>query len=323
MKEKKDFLISYTGVDENWAAWIDYVLRQNKYTTLMQKYDFPNGNVILNMDRAIKECERLIIVASRAYMNDAIRAKIEWTGFYNKDPEMKKESIIIVKIEDVFIDGALNSLAYTNIFDMDEEEAKKNLLSILKKPKREKVDFPNKDSEFKPKFPKKVNNSETNFFDEINNSKSNEMYNLHFSLPVTKNMVIDSELRKWFNNRGGKNFSIDIEDRTLQKLYDKISKIEKELENGKILSEQEEKQLTDLNDFVFYKKRNIELRKWACYFFLIDNKMRIMQKMQGLNLDSCPFAGRKSLSDARFLRLILPLSGDMSDIWQRRVVCCP
>jgi len=45
--------------------------------------------------------------------------------------------------------------------------------------------------------------------------------------------------------------------------------------------------------------------------------------MQGFNLDICPFVGRKSLSDAQFLRIILPLSGDMSDIWQRRVVFCP
>ncbi len=42
----------------------------------------------------------------------------------------------------------------------------------------------------------------------------------------------------------------------------------------------------------------------------------------GPNLDFYQFVGQISLSDAQFLRLILPLSGDMSDIWLHRVVCC-
>ena len=42
----------------------------------------------------------------------------------------------------------------------------------------------------------------------------------------------------------------------------------------------------------------------------------------GTNLDFCRFEGQISLSDAQSLRLILHLSGGMSDIWPHRVACC-
>ena len=39
----KDFFISYTGADQQWAEWIAWQLDHAGYTTILQAWDFHAG----------------------------------------------------------------------------------------------------------------------------------------------------------------------------------------------------------------------------------------------------------------------------------------
>ena len=52
-QEKKDFFISYTGADQQWAEWIAWQLEDAGYTTVLQAWDFHAGsNFVQDMHRA-------------------------------------------------------------------------------------------------------------------------------------------------------------------------------------------------------------------------------------------------------------------------------
>ncbi|RXK82593.1 toll/interleukin-1 receptor domain-containing protein [Chlorobaculum sp. 24CR] len=51
-QDQKDFFISYTSADRQWAEWIAWHLEQAGYSTIIQAWDFhPGSNVILEMQR--------------------------------------------------------------------------------------------------------------------------------------------------------------------------------------------------------------------------------------------------------------------------------
>ncbi len=47
-QEKKDFFISYTFADRQWAEWIDSQLKKASYTTVIQALDFRAGDLSNN-----------------------------------------------------------------------------------------------------------------------------------------------------------------------------------------------------------------------------------------------------------------------------------
>src|SRR5579883_3253918 len=61
--QAKDFFISYTGVDVEWAHWIAQQLEANGYTTIYQARDFhAGGDFILQMHQAMRASKRTIAV---------------------------------------------------------------------------------------------------------------------------------------------------------------------------------------------------------------------------------------------------------------------
>ena len=68
-QERRDFFISYTGSDRQWAEWIALQLEQAGYTLFLQAWDFlPGSNFVAEMDRAAKQTERTLLVLSPAYL---------------------------------------------------------------------------------------------------------------------------------------------------------------------------------------------------------------------------------------------------------------
>jgi len=61
--EHRDFFISYTNSDQQWAEWIAMQLEQNGYTVFIQTWDFrPESNFVAEMDRAVKCADRTVLV---------------------------------------------------------------------------------------------------------------------------------------------------------------------------------------------------------------------------------------------------------------------
>jgi hypothetical protein len=60
-----DFFISYTAADRAWAEWIAWQLETERYTTVLQAWDFaPGENFVVRMRDALETAERTLAVVS-------------------------------------------------------------------------------------------------------------------------------------------------------------------------------------------------------------------------------------------------------------------
>ena len=124
--EKKDFFISYTKQDEQWALWIAGTLEIAGYSTIVQAWDFrPGENFVISMDDALKNSEIFIAVMSEAYLNSTY-CKAEWTAAFTNNPSMEKRSFIPVLIEKIKNDGLLKPVVYIDLADKMKKKRRKN-----------------------------------------------------------------------------------------------------------------------------------------------------------------------------------------------------
>jgi TIR domain/Tetratricopeptide repeat/NB-ARC domain len=129
---KKDFFISYTGSDRQWAEWIAWQLESSGYKTVLQAWDFhAGGNFILEMHRAAKETDRTIAVLSSRYL-ESLYAQPEWAAALVQDPAGSKRLLIPIRIEDVQPDGLLAPLIYIDLAGLSESVAKDRLLKEIR-----------------------------------------------------------------------------------------------------------------------------------------------------------------------------------------------
>lgn len=127
-----DFFISYNSADKNWAEWIAWQLEEAKYTTILQAWDFrPGHNFVLEMDKASKEAERIIIVLSPDFLSSSFTPS-EWAVFFKKDPKGDKGLIVPVRVRKCELDGLLSTISRIDLIELEEEAAKKALLDGVK-----------------------------------------------------------------------------------------------------------------------------------------------------------------------------------------------
>lgn len=150
----KDFFISYNKADRSWAEWIAWVLEAEQYTTIIQEWDFkPGGNFVVEMDNATKQCERTIAVISQDYLGAAFTVP-EWAAEFAQDPKGLGRKLIPVRVAPCDIQGLLGQVIYCDLVGLDEDAARKRLLSQVN-PGRTKPavapSFPGSSTE--PNFP--------------------------------------------------------------------------------------------------------------------------------------------------------------------------
>jgi tetratricopeptide (TPR) repeat protein len=148
-QEKKDFFISYTSADRQWAEWIAWHLEDAGYSTIIQAWDFhPSSNFALNMQRALESTHRAIAVLSPRYLQSAY-AQAEWAAAFADDPTGEKGLLIPVRIERCELMGLHKAIVYIDLVQKDKDEARSFLLRRIehivtkKRPKPEnEPDFP-------------------------------------------------------------------------------------------------------------------------------------------------------------------------------------
>jgi len=151
----KDFFISHRGSDTKWAGWIAYALKEEGYEVILDAWDFrPGGNIPLQMDRALRECERTIAVLSPDYFTSGY-TQAEWAATFWQDPEGLEGRLVPVVIEKTELRGLLGSIHFIDLTDVDEATARRRLVCGVK---GESVwpdsspEFPGR-SEDRPPFP--------------------------------------------------------------------------------------------------------------------------------------------------------------------------
>ena len=156
---KKDFFISYRGVDRRWALWIDCVLKEAGYTTMIQAVDFlAGGNLILKMDEGLKTCRYTMPVYTPRYFESPF-TQAEWSAALKHQIETGEDRLLPVRVEKCSIEGLLSGIAYVDLCGLDETAAREKLLAeIARKEKKPSpaVVFPGKAEEApaaRPPFP--------------------------------------------------------------------------------------------------------------------------------------------------------------------------
>jgi len=132
MSDKKDFFISYKSVDKEHALWIDKILRQEGFSTIIQANDFEAGNFLVNnIDKALINSKRLIVVLTKAYVEDKMYCNMEWqTALRNY--RYDDRAIIPVKMDDVKPTGLLGGISYISIYNKKGSEREKTLIDGIK-----------------------------------------------------------------------------------------------------------------------------------------------------------------------------------------------
>jgi hypothetical protein len=150
-----DFFISYTSKDKQWAEWIGYVLEEERYSVILQAWDFrPGSNFVLEMQEAARKASRTIMVLSPDYMKSQF-AKPEWAAAFANDPQGLKRKLLPVIVRDCEPDGLLSQIVHISLVGLDKNDARKELLAGVRseraKPKSAPA-FPGEDASAKP-FP--------------------------------------------------------------------------------------------------------------------------------------------------------------------------
>ncbi len=131
MGDQKDFFISYTQADKDFAEWIAWTLEENAYTTLIQAWDIVTGtNFVLAMDRASRECRQTILVLSENYLRSDF-SRSEWAVGFAKDPRGETRKLLPIRVRECHPDGLLTDLVYTDLVGLSPADAKAALLRAL------------------------------------------------------------------------------------------------------------------------------------------------------------------------------------------------
>jgi tetratricopeptide (TPR) repeat protein len=128
MDRTKDFFISHTGEDSEWAEWIAWQLIQKGYEVVIQAWDFrPGTNFVEQMNTALAESKVTIAVLSAAYLKSSY-GQAEWTAAFLHSHGAQPR-LLCVRIEDVEPPPLLHPWIYIDLVGLDVEEARNALLA--------------------------------------------------------------------------------------------------------------------------------------------------------------------------------------------------
>jgi tetratricopeptide (TPR) repeat protein len=141
-RERKDFFISYTGKDSQWAQWIAFELEAAGYHTIIQAWDIrPGSNFVAEMEEAATRALQTILVLSEAYLVSEYTFA-EWATAFRSDPKGKQGKVLPVRIERYTIEGLLGSIGYIDLVELDELQAREKLLKGVKRERAKPAHVP-------------------------------------------------------------------------------------------------------------------------------------------------------------------------------------
>jgi TIR domain len=150
---KKDFFISYTHEDREWAEWIAWQLEAADVSTVLQAWDFhPSQNFIREMHEASKSASRTIAVLSPSYLESDYCAD-EWTAALVKGPAGGEHKLVPVRVRPCQPDGILASIIYIDLVGLDDGAARNTLLNGIRLDRSKPVAAPAFPGRPEPSFP--------------------------------------------------------------------------------------------------------------------------------------------------------------------------
>ena len=145
--QKKDFFVGYNKDNKDWAKWIAGTLEENNYTVYLQAWDIaPGDDFIARMNEFLESSMSYIAVWSDSFSKSEY-CKKEFQTAFNRKLTNSLELFLPVRVEDIPLGSLYSTTVYTDLFDLDEEQAKKTLLNAVGHTPnpRKKGKFPNSD----------------------------------------------------------------------------------------------------------------------------------------------------------------------------------
>lgn len=106
----KDFFVSYTGSDLNFAIWVAELLETNNFSVTIQAWDFRLGdNFVSKINEALIECRKLIVILSNSYLKSKW-CEAEWTSKLAEQMRLQERRIIPIRIEPIDLAGLLSPI---------------------------------------------------------------------------------------------------------------------------------------------------------------------------------------------------------------------
>lgn len=125
----KDFFISYNQADKGWAEWIAWQLEAAGFQVVIQAWDFrQGGNFVLDMQRAVEEARRTIVVLSPDFLASKFTAP-EWAAAFAQDPTGRTGQLLPVRVRECRPRGLLAQIVYIDLVGLNNRaEARQQLL---------------------------------------------------------------------------------------------------------------------------------------------------------------------------------------------------
>lgn len=127
----KDFFISYSHSDQQWAEWIAWILEEAGYSTVIQAWDFrPGGNFVDEMQRAAVGTRRTIAVLSQSYL-ESTYTQPEWASAFARDPQGHERALVPIHIDECQPTGLLAQIIYVDIHNLSADDARVAILGAF------------------------------------------------------------------------------------------------------------------------------------------------------------------------------------------------
>lgn len=130
----RDFFISYNQSDKAWAEWVAWQIESTGQSVVIQAWDFrPGGNFVLDMQQAIEQADRTLLVLSPDFLKSRFTAP-EWAAAFAQDPTGQQRRLVGVRVRDCQPTGLLAQIVYIDLLTAkDREEARRMLLDGLRR----------------------------------------------------------------------------------------------------------------------------------------------------------------------------------------------
>lgn len=129
MAPAKDFFVSYTRSDQEWAKWVAWELQEAGYTCTIQAWDFvPGQSFIQRMRQALVDTRHLVAILSEQYLASEF-AGAELDAALASDPRGLRAKLIPVRVEPCTPDELIRSRIYIDLVGKDPTQARSDLLA--------------------------------------------------------------------------------------------------------------------------------------------------------------------------------------------------
>ena len=128
---KKDFFISYNKADKERAKWVAKCLNEVGKTTHIQAWGIrQSDNFIAKMNEFLENSSAFIAILSENYFKSPY-CNLEWSAALDKNMQNSSYRFIPIRVAEVTVPDLIRTIVYFDIFNIDEEVAKKRILNAI------------------------------------------------------------------------------------------------------------------------------------------------------------------------------------------------